>query len=86
MHSIAREKSGQLVLATEGVFDRPAVDALVQAIDATPPEVPLVIDLSNTGVPDENDICTLARSLVRRAVIFRNAGPWHAPILRAIAS
>jgi hypothetical protein len=87
MVSVSRDRStGHIICNTHGQFDDAQLTSLLNAISLAPEEVPLIIDLANTGTMAANQLRVLAAALTSRAgaVSFRHAGPWHRPLLNAI--
>jgi hypothetical protein len=85
MLSVTREKgSGLIVLSSTGVLDEVSVEALLRAIELTPEEAPIVIDLSRAEKLAEHSLRRLAYELAQRQgpVSFRGS-TWGAPTLRA---
>jgi hypothetical protein len=84
MLSVTREKGSGLILVTStGVLDEVSVQALLRAIELTPPDAPIVVDLSHAEKLAEHSLRRLAYGLAQRpgAVTFRGS-TWSRPALR----
>lgn len=86
---IAISKEGRrLVLTTHGALDDENVDAMLEAIEQSDENAPLVIDLANAGELNAGDDIRLLSALAFRSgsVRFRHAHSNHRRLVSAAQS